>query len=148
MSCDVEFFNLSGTVAAAGFSSAYPRLQFVATIDDLPGDYWLTGMTLSSSLLNFGAPLLGVFVVIGTRQVEISVAVKLQSPLYHMTLNNSLTGPPVVPIPTNKTTPKAFRQPKRIGPRTPISLYACGDTTAGNAITALLALELVPSGKG
>lgn len=142
MSCSVDIFNLRVEVLAAAFTAA-PALTLGATIDDLPVPYYLVSLTLSSSLLNFGTGELGVFVLLGTNEKNMSFSTAVRSPLYHVTLNNSLTGPPAVPIPTNKTTPKPFRQPILLPPRTPISLYTFGGTTAGNRLVAYLAAELV-----
>lgn len=142
MSCNVDILNLRVEVLAAAFSAA-PQLTLGATIDDLPVPYYLVSLTLSSSLLNFGTSELGVFVIIGQNERNISFSLSSQSPLYHVTLQNSLVGPPAVPIPTNKTTPKPFRQPILLPPRKPISLYTFGGTTAGNRLVAYLAAELV-----
>lgn len=115
----------------------------IATIDDLPVAYYLVSMTLASTILNFGTAELGVFVVIGQTAKTLNFSQTIQSPLYHVSLQNSVVGPPAVPIPTNKTTPKPFRQPMLLPPRTPISLYAFGDTQAGNRLISYLAIELV-----
>lgn len=142
MGCAVDILNLRAQVDAANFV-APPTMALIDSIDDLPIDYYIVSMTLASTLLNFGTAEMGVFVVIGQEQDQLTFSRTIQSPLYHVTLQNSLVGPPAVPIPTNKTTPKPFRQPMLLPARTPISLYVFGDTTAGNKLISYLAIELV-----
>lgn len=139
-----EFYSLTGSVAAADFSPP-PTLQLIAGDDALisfPAPYELMGITMTSTLTNFGTAIMGVFVVIGQDQKQISYARSTPAPIGAVTGTNSLIGPPAVPIPSDKTIATVFLQPKRIEPQTKISLYAFGDNTAGNALAAYISLVM------
>lgn len=144
----IRLFNLSCDILAASFSVS-PTLTRApgpgGVIPDFDGYYELTGLVLTSTLLNFSTTNpLGVFVIIGKQPLRLSYSNSLVCPVAHVTFNNSLTGPPVVPIPTNKSTPVPFAVPYPLLPKTPIALYTFGDTTAGNRAAAYLSLQLTP----
>lgn len=143
MGCEVEIFNLRAEVVAADFV-APPEMRLVDSIDNLPKAYWLTGLVLTSTMLNFSTTdEMGVFFVVGQTNERLTFSEAVKSPISHVTFNNSLTGPPVVRIPTSKTTPLPFPQPMLIRPRVPLSLYVFGSTTANNQLLAYLSLQMV-----
>lgn len=133
-----EVYNLKADVAAAALAAS-PSLTRIAQVD-FPYPYLLEGVLFSSSLLNFGTTELGVFLITGQSQKVVQFSETTKAIVQHVTLNNSLTGPPVVPVPTNKATPISFRCPIRIGAKSPIGLYTFGDTTAGNRVLAYVSL--------
>ncbi len=145
MSCHkTEIFSLSGAVAAAGFV-APPSLTLIP--DENATQSWqvgyeLLGISLTSSLTNFGTALMGLFVVVASNTKTISYGKSTQSILAHISGNNSIVGPPAVAIPSDKTVTRVFLQPIFIPGNTRISLYACGDTTAGNALSAFVSLDM------
>lgn len=141
---ETQFFCLSGSVAAAAFS-APPNLTPVAgdaafLTQGVP--FELLGVTLSTTLTNFGTANMGVFVMVGVNQPLITLANTSPVVIGAITGQNSLAGPPAVPIPSDKVVTTVFLQPKRIEPNTRISLYAFGDTTAGNSLTAVASLVM------
>lgn len=145
MSCyPTEFYCLTGTVLAAAFIAS-PTLTQVPGDDayfTAPHPYEVLGITLTSSMLNFGTAPLGVFVVFDQSGTKTTYSKSTACPLQHVTLQNSLTGPPAVPIPTNKTTPIIFSQPKEIASGAKIALFTFGDTTAGNRADIFCSLIL------
>jgi hypothetical protein len=143
MGCEVEIFNLRAEVLAAAFR-APPAMELIDTIDNIPKEYYLTGLVLTSTMLNFSTTKeMGVFFVIGQTQEVVTFSEAIRSPISHVTLQNSLTGPPIVPVPTTKTTPLPLPQPILIRPRVPLSLYVFGDTTASNRLLAYLSVQMV-----
>lgn len=142
MPCQVDIFNVSCDVLAAALSAS-PTMTLAASIQKWTAPYYLTGLCLNSTLLNFGTTPLGVFVIIGQKAITLSYSSALKSPVCHVTLQNSYTGPPSTPVPTNKSTPISFAQPFPINPDTTIGLYTFGDTTAGNRVNAYLSLQMV-----
>ena len=139
-----EFFSLQGSVAAADFS-VFPNLKLIATANasqDWQVPYELTGITLSTSLTNFSSSLMGVFVIIGANTSLLSYGKSTSSPLHAITGQNSLVGPPAVFIPSDKSQSKVYLNPPVIKPGTKIALYAFGDTTAGNSLTAFVSLDM------
>jgi hypothetical protein len=145
MACHpTEFFSLTGQVAAADFS-APPNLALVSGADafqDFQQAYEILGITLTSSLTNFGTAVMGIFVCVGPNTPTITYSKTTPAPVGAVTGTNSLVGPPAVPIPSDKTIVKVFLQPKRIGAGTRIALYAFGDTTAGNFAYAAVSLDM------
>lgn len=139
-----EFFSLTGTVLAAAFSPS-PTLTLVPGADasiDFQVPYELLGITFTSSLLNYGTARLGAFVIIGQNLPTLAYSKTTSAPVGSVTLQNSLVGPPAVPIPTNKTIAVVFLQPKLITPGTKIALYTFGDNTAGNQADLFVALTM------
>src|SRR4051812_20127806 len=125
MACHpTEFFSLTSQLTAANFS-AYPNLALMPganAFQDWPVPYELIGITLSSSLTNFSASLMGVFVIIGANTPILVYDKSTASPLHAITGNNSLVGPPAVPIPSDKSQSKVFLNPPLIKQGTRISL--------------------------
>jgi hypothetical protein len=124
----------------------YPRLQIMT--GDLatftaPTGYALIGVQLSTTLLNYGTNLAGILLIIGQTAPQLAVSNSLKQVTSHITQQNSLVGPPVVPIPTSKCTSDSFglfAYPMPAG--TPISLYAFADATAGNDLFAMASLKM------
>lgn len=139
-----EFYSLTGAVVAANFS-APPNLLLIpdATAQlSWPVDYELLGITMTSTLTNFGTAIMGVFLMINQNQPKITYATATPAPIAAVTGQNSLVGPPAVPIPSDKTIAKVFLQPPIIKAGQLIALYAFGDTTAGNSLAAFVSLDV------
>lgn len=120
----------------------YPQLKLI-TSRTFPVAYALIGVQLSSSLINYGTNLAGILVVIGQTAAVLAVSPDLKQVTSHITQQNSLVGPPIVPIPTSKCTSDSFglfAYPMPAG--TPISLYAFADATVGNDLFAIASLKL------
>ncbi len=145
MGCQgVEIYNLFCDVQAPDLS-VFPLMTVADTLEGLTTDYWLTEVLLTSSLLNYSSALLGVAVIIGQNEKQVSYSDSVISPVIHFSNNNSLVGPPVVPIPTNKSTPVPFPDPYPITPSTQISLFTFGTNDVGNLnrVSAFLSIQMV-----
>lgn len=139
-----EPFSLEGTVLAAAFS-APPVLQLIAgpnSFITFPVDYEILGVTLMSSLTNFGTAKMGVFVLFGTSTPTITYDTTTAALHGAITGQNSIVGPPAVPIPSDKSVPKVWLAPIRLPAGKRIAIYAYGDTTAGNLLTVNVALDM------
>lgn len=139
-----ELYSLSGSVSAANFS-APPTLKLVAgntAFQKFDVTYEILGITLSSTLTNFGAAIMGVFVVVGPNQPTITFATSTPALIHAITGQNSITGPPALPVPSDKVASKVYLQPILVPPGKQISLYAFGDTTAGNFLQAFVSLDM------
>ncbi len=135
---------LSGSVAAANFS-APPNLAAIAgdaAFITHPIAYELLGITLSSTLTNFGTANMGVFVLLGTNSPTLTLANDTPVLIQALTGTNSIIGPPAVPIPSDKVATTVFLQPFYIPPNVRLALYAYGDTTAGNALSVVASLVM------
>lgn len=145
MACHpTELFSLAGSVSAAAFS-APPNLQLINQATafqkwDVP--YEVLGVTLSSTLTNFGTAVMGAFVLVGPNTDTVTFATSTQALIQAVTGTNSLTGPPAVPIPSDKVASTVFLHPVRVPPGKRISIYAFGDTTAGNFLQAYVSLVM------
>ncbi len=139
-----EFFSLRGSVAAAGFVAG-PGLTLIPSDDATqkwPVEYEILGISLTSSLTNFGAADMGLFVVLGPTQKNISYGKTTPALLAHITGNNSIVGPPAIAIPSDKTVTRVFLQPIIVPNGKQVSLFAFGDNTAGNALSAFVSLDM------
>ena len=137
----LEFKILSGRFQGSA-DAIYPKMHFVAKIA-FSRPYALLGLQLSSSLVIYGSNFGGFAIVIGQVQPSLSVSEGLNCPFTQITQPNSLVGPPVVPIPTSKSSSLSFGQfAYPLPAQTPISLYAFGDATAGNDMFAVCSLQL------
>lgn len=137
----ISLRTLLGTFSGSA-AAVYPNAVQIAQIA-FQVSYALVGLQLSSSIVAFGTRNAGIFVVVGQTPPNIAVSNSINSPISHITQPNSLTGPPIVAIPTSKVTSLsfgAFALP--IPANTPISLYAFMDATAGNNIFAICSLQL------
>lgn len=144
MSCvtPVEFRTLFG-----GFNgradTVFPEMVLLDTLKFTVA-YALMGVQLSSSITNLGTPLAGVFVVVGQDKPKLTVSNSIGSPICQYSAQNSIVGPPIVPIPTTKSGSAPFGSlgyPLPAG--TPVSLYGFGDDTDGNFIHGIAQLYLV-----
>ncbi len=142
MATNLEIYNLRASVLAAAFVSP-PSMKFTGEELSFPHAYDLTGLSLSSTMLNYGTAEMGVFVVVGADKDTLTFSKTTGALLAHVSLQNSLPGPPAVPIPTNKSTPLPLPSPKRIPAGSKIRLYVFGDQTAGNQLLAYLSVQLV-----
>lgn len=139
-----EFYCLSGSLAAANFSPP-PLLQLIpgaSAILTFQTPYELMGVTLSSTLTNFGTANMGVFVLVGVTTPKITFATSTPVAMGAVSGTNSIVGPPALPIPSDKVATTVLLQPILIKPGMPIALYAFGDTTAGNALLAVASLVM------
>ncbi len=139
-----EPFNLQGTTLAAAFSAPPVLLKMAGenAFIDFPVPYELMGVTLSSSLTNFGTAEMGIFVIVGGNQERLTLGKSTRAIIQAITGTNSFTGPPATPIPSDKVATTVFLQPMLITPNMKIALYAYGDTTAGNVASAVVTLIL------
>ncbi len=135
---------ITGSVAAAAFS-APPVLKQIAGANAFithPVAYELLGVTLSSTLTNFGVANMGVFVLIGANTPTITLANDTPVLIQALTGTNSITGPPALAVPSDKVATTVFLQPIQVPPNVRIALYAYGDTTAGNALSVVASLVM------
>lgn len=142
MATNVEIYNIRADVAAADFVNA-PKMGYTGQELDFPHAYDLVGLSLVSTMLNYGTAEMGVFIVVSNDQDQLTFSKTTAALLGHVSLQNSLPGPPAVPIPTNKSTPLPLPFPKRIPPRSKIRLYAFGGNDAGNRLLAYLSVQVV-----
>lgn len=142
MATNVEIYNIRADVLAADFVNS-PQMGYTGQQLEFPHAYDLVGLSLVSTMLNFGTTEMGVFVVVGSDQEQLTFSKTTAALLGHVTLQNSLAGPPPVPIPTNKSTPLPLPFPKRIPPGKKVRLYAFGGNDAGNRLLAYLSIQVV-----
>ncbi len=139
-----ELYSLTGSVAAADLSPP-PNLKLIAGVNatqNFQVAYELLGVTFTSSLTNFGTTEMGVFVLIGTNTPTTTYGKSTPAVIGAVTGQNSIVGPPALPIPSDKVVAQVFLQPVLIKANTPISLYAFGDNTAGNALNVFASLVM------
>lgn len=145
MPCNpTEIYSLTAQIAAANFN-APPDLKQPGTDNsfiDFPVPYELLGITLVSTLTNFGTAIMGVFVLAKSNTPTITYSKSTPALIGHATGQNSIVGPPALAVPSDKSIAKVFLQPVRIPANSRISIYAFGDTTAGNAAAAFVMLDV------
>lgn len=109
----------------------FPQMVLLAKLAfTLP--YALVGLQFSSTILNYGAALAGLAVVIGRGTPNLGYSQKVNSPIMHVSTTNSLFSPLVVPIPASKTSAMTYGE---YGVRVPLGTFLClygfADATAG-----------------
>lgn len=109
-------------------------------------NYLLVGLELSSSLSIYGSNKGGLLLTVGKMPNKITISDALQSPISHITGPNSLTGPPVINIPTSKVSAMSFgAYGMPIPSGTPVNIYGFADATANNDLFAICSLQLIPT---
>ncbi len=151
MACNpTEIYSLTTQLAAADFNA--PNVLKLApgndAFEDFPVPYELLGITLVSTLTNFGTAIMGVFVLIKTNTPTVTYSKSTPALIGHATGQNSIVGPPALAVPSDKSIAKVFLQPVRIPANSRISLYAFGDNTVGNAAAAFVMLDVRKASEG
>ncbi len=151
MPCNpTEIYSLTAQLAAADFNP--PNVLELAPGDnaaiDFPVPYELIGITLVSTLTNFGTAIMGVFVLIKTNTPQVTYSKSTPALIGHATGQNSIVGPPALAVPSDKSIAKVFLQPIRIPANSKISIFAFGDNTAGNAAAAFVMLDVRKAAEG
>lgn len=140
----VEFRTLFGGYTAAMGNPGYvfPQMVLLDTIKFTVA-YALVGVQLSTSIVNLGASIAGVYIVIGQDKPNLSVSDSIGAPICEFSSLNSIAGPPIIPIPTTKSGSAPFGgYAVPLQPGTPISLYGFADSTAGNFVYGMAQLYL------